>query len=107
MAKRLDALLENVLAEPVAQEHALAQTQRVAFTVKRLDIECGIGPSDGKADGVGASVDRGDVNRLGHSLRLPPEMRERGGRRVLRRANSQSFADALPQLLVHGRDAGF
>src|SRR5258708_32846909 len=96
MVKRLDALLENVFAEPVAQEHALAQTQRVAFAVERLDIECGVGSSDGKADCVRASVNRGDVNRLGHALRLPPKGRAGGGARVPSRANFQTYLHALP-----------
>src|SRR5437773_10513196 len=37
---------------------------------------------------------------------LPPEVRQRGGGSVFRRANPELLADALPQLLVHCGDAG-
>src|SRR5450755_54595 len=106
MAKGFHALLENILGEAVAQEHAFAQAKGVALVVEGLDVQGGVSSGDGEADGVRACVDRGDVDGLGHSWWLPPEMRKRRRRRVFGGANSQAFADSLAQLLVYGGDAG-
>src|SRR6185369_3163171 len=45
-----------------------AQTQRIALVVQRLDVHGGIGARDRKAHGVGARIDCGEMNRLGHGL---------------------------------------
>jgi hypothetical protein len=66
MAEGLRGFLENLFAEAVAQENAFAQTQRIAFLVHRFDIERGISPRHGQAEGVGAGVDSGNVNRVRH-----------------------------------------
>jgi hypothetical protein len=39
MTKRLSGLFEHVFTEAVADEHAFAETQRIAFVVQRFDIE--------------------------------------------------------------------
>src|SRR5262249_23496101 len=67
MAEGLHSTLEDLLAETVPQENAFAQAERIALVVERLNIESGIGPSDAETHGVGACVDRGDVNGICHS----------------------------------------
>ena len=66
VAERFYAFFEKIFAEAVAQKNAFAETKRVSFVDQRLDIERGIGPRDGEAHGIGARVDGGDMNRLGH-----------------------------------------
>jgi len=68
VAEGFDAPLENFLAEAVADEDAFPKTEGDAFVDKRFDIERGECPGDGQADGIGAGVDGGDVDRLGHEL---------------------------------------
>jgi len=66
MAEGFDAFLENFFAEAMAEEDAFAEAEGKAFVDERLDVESGEGADDGQADGVGAGVDGGDVDRLGH-----------------------------------------
>src|ERR1700719_3461725 len=68
MAKGFDGFLENFFAEAVADEDAFAETEGEAFVDEGLDIESGKGAGDGQADGIGAGVNGGDVDRLGHEL---------------------------------------
>ena len=68
MAEGFDASLENFFAEAMADENAFAETERKAFVDERFDIESGEGADDGQADGVGAGVDGGDVDRIGHEF---------------------------------------
>src|SRR5947207_3894897 len=107
MPKSLDALLNDFFTEAVAQENTFAEPQRIPLVVQRFDVQGGIGAGHGETHGVGAGVNRGDVNQLRHRGSLPPEVRERGGRRVLCAANAELLADALAQLLIYRGDAGF
>src|SRR5690348_3814325 len=66
VAERFDALLEKLFAEAMAQKNAFAQPQRIALIDQRLYIERGIGPGHRQAQGIGARVDGGNVNGLGH-----------------------------------------
>src|SRR6266481_4141023 len=66
MTKRLDAFLEGFFAETVPHKNAFPQAQRVAFRVQWLDIQGGISARHREAHSVGAGVDGGNMNRLGH-----------------------------------------
>lgn len=64
MFERFDAFFEDVLAETVANENTFAEAERVAFVVKRFEVDGGVGADDRKTDCVGTGVNRGDVNRF-------------------------------------------
>ena len=66
MAEGFDTLLENLLGEPMADKNTFAEAQGIAFGDERFNIETGISAGDGQADCIGAGVDGGDVNGLGH-----------------------------------------
>jgi len=66
VAERFYSLFEKIFAEAVAQKHAFAETKRISFVDQGFDVERGVGARDGEAHGIGARVDGGDMNRLGH-----------------------------------------
>jgi hypothetical protein len=68
MTKGFDTFLEDFFAKAMADENAFAEAERKTFVDERFDIESRKGADDGQADGVGAGVDGGDVDRLGHDF---------------------------------------
>jgi hypothetical protein len=66
MTEGFCSFFENFFTKAMPQENALAETQGIPFVMHRLDIERGIRPRDGQAESIGAGVDGGNVNRLGH-----------------------------------------
>lgn len=66
VAKRLHSFFQNVFAKTMANEDTLTKTKRIPFVDQNLDIKSGISTGNGQADRVGAGIDGGDMNRLGH-----------------------------------------
>src|SRR5580692_8287921 len=85
VAKGFDGFLEKIFAEAMADENAFAEAQREAFVDERFDIERGKGADDGQADGVGAGVDGGDMDRLGHGSVTARDSRGRKRASIWRR----------------------
>ena len=67
VAKSLRSFLENVFAEAIADEYAFTETKRIPLVVQRFDIQSRVRANNGQAHGIGTGVDRGNVNRFGHS----------------------------------------
>jgi len=64
MCKGLAAPFEDLFAETVADEDTFAKAQRIPLIVKWFEVDGGMRANDGKADGVGTGINRGDVNRF-------------------------------------------
>src|ERR1700722_17154953 len=75
------------------------------FVIENFDVLGRSGASDDQADGVGASVNRCQLDGRGHGL--PPEVRQGVRRRVVRAADAEMRSDALAQDLVDLRHAAF
>jgi hypothetical protein len=64
MDESFDALLKDLFAEAMAHEDTFAKAERITFIMKRFEVDGGMCPDDGEANGIGTGVNRSDVNRF-------------------------------------------